>query len=128
MHDAALDRGRTPMTNEIVGGQVVDADCHILEPPDIWENWLPSKYEDKAPKLVKDAEGGDAWLTAVGGEPDPIGLVSTPGMAWDDFRPEELAEALPTHRPICFDCHLAEKFRHRANRRQARRAHRCGQS
>ena len=86
MHDAALDRGRTPMTNEIVGGRVVDADCHILEPPDIWENWLPSKYEDKAPKLVKDAEGGDAWLTAVGGEPDPIGLVSTPGMPFDKFR------------------------------------------
>jgi predicted TIM-barrel fold metal-dependent hydrolase len=66
--------------------RIVDADCHILEPPDIWTNWLPEKYQDKAPKLVKDAQGGDAWLTAVGGEPDPIGLVSTPGMAWDDFR------------------------------------------
>ena len=66
--------------------RIVDADCHILEPPDIWENWLPSKFQDKAPKLVKDAEGGDAWLTAVGGDPDPIGLVSTPGMPFDKFR------------------------------------------
>jgi len=65
---------------------IVDADCHILEPPDIWANWLPEKFRDKAPKLVKDPEGGDAWLTAVGGDPDPIGLVSTPGKAWDDFR------------------------------------------
>ena len=55
--------------------RIVDADCHILEPPDIWTNWLPEKYADKAPKLVKDGQGGDAWLTAVGGEPDPIGLV-----------------------------------------------------
>ncbi len=66
--------------------RIVDADCHILEPPDIWENWLPEKYQDRAPKLVKDAEGGDAWLTAVGGDPDPIGLVSTPGMPYDKFR------------------------------------------
>ncbi len=65
---------------------VIDADCHILEPPDIWENWLPSKFKEKAPKLVKDPEGGDAWLTAVGGDPDPIGLVATPGMPFDKFR------------------------------------------
>ena len=66
--------------------RIVDADCHILEPPDIWDNWLPTKYRDKAPQLVKDAAGGDAWLTAVGGDPDPIGLVATPGMPWDKFR------------------------------------------
>ena len=49
-------------------------------------NWLPSKWQDKAPRLVKDHEGGDAWLTAVGGDPDPIGLVATPGMPFDKFR------------------------------------------
>jgi predicted TIM-barrel fold metal-dependent hydrolase len=66
--------------------RIVDADCHILEPPDIWENWLPKRYADKAPRLVRDPQGGDAWLTAVGGDPDPIGLVSTPGMPYDQFR------------------------------------------
>src|SRR2546421_9055638 len=70
----------------MVDYRIVDADCHILEPPDIWANWLSSKYQDKAPRLVKDSEGGDAWLTAVGGDPDPIGLVSTPGMPFDKFR------------------------------------------
>ena len=24
--------------------RIVDADCHILEPPDIWKNWLPAKF------------------------------------------------------------------------------------
>ncbi len=66
--------------------RIVDADCHILEPPDIWESWLPKRYADKAPRLVQDPHGGDAWLTAVGGDPDPIGLVSTPGMPYDQFR------------------------------------------
>ncbi|MEP6626040.1 MAG: amidohydrolase family protein [Acidimicrobiia bacterium] len=66
--------------------RIVDADCHILEPPDIWTNWLPERHRDKAPKLVKDAQGGDAWLTGVGGDPDPIGLTATPGMPFDEFR------------------------------------------
>src|SRR5438309_7159161 len=66
--------------------EIVDADCHVLEPPDIWKNWLPQKFQDKAPKLVKDADGGDAWQVDPNGDPDPIGLVSTPGMKWDEFR------------------------------------------
>ena len=66
--------------------QIVSADAHILEPTDIWDTWFPEKYADKAPKLVKDVDGGDAWLFAGAPDPDPIGLVSTPGMAWDKFR------------------------------------------
>ena len=66
--------------------EIVSADAHVLEPTDIWETWLPKKHREKAPKLVKDIDGGDAWLFAGAADPDPIGLVSTPGMAWDDFR------------------------------------------
>jgi predicted TIM-barrel fold metal-dependent hydrolase len=66
--------------------RLVSADAHVLEPKHIWDTWLPSKYQDKAPKLAKDVDGGDGWLFAGAVEPDPIGLVSTPGMAWDQFR------------------------------------------
>ncbi len=65
---------------------IVDGDCHILEPPDIWQNWLPKELQDRAPKLVRDADGGDAWQFAGGSDPDPIGLVSTPGKPFDEFR------------------------------------------
>jgi predicted TIM-barrel fold metal-dependent hydrolase len=68
------------------GYEIVSADAHVLEPTDIWDEWLPKQHREKAPKLVKDADGGDAWLFAGAADPDPIGLVSTPGMAWDDFR------------------------------------------
>jgi predicted TIM-barrel fold metal-dependent hydrolase len=66
--------------------QIVSADAHVLEPPGIWERWLPKKHLDKAPQLVKDVDGGDAWLFAGATEPDPIGLTATPGMSWDQFR------------------------------------------
>ncbi|HEV3351366.1 MAG TPA: amidohydrolase family protein [Acidimicrobiales bacterium] len=69
-----------------MGYEIVSADAHVLEPTDIWDTWLPKEYREKAPKLVKDVDGGDAWLFAGAADPDPIGLVSTPGMAWDDFR------------------------------------------
>jgi predicted TIM-barrel fold metal-dependent hydrolase len=66
--------------------QIVSADAHVLEPTDIWNTWLPKQHREKAPKLVKDVDGGDGWLFAGATDPDPIGLVSTPGMAWDEFR------------------------------------------
>ena len=39
---------------------MLDADSHTLEPPHIWTRWLPKKFHDRAPQLVKDADGGDA--------------------------------------------------------------------
>ena len=40
--------------------RLIDADCHVVEPPHIWDRWLPKRYHDRAPRLVKDEEGGDA--------------------------------------------------------------------
>ena len=66
---------------------IISADAHILEPPDIWKNWLPERYQDRAPQLVKDSEGRRrAGCSPPRTEPDPIGLTATPGMAWDKFR------------------------------------------
>lgn len=81
--------------------RIVSADAHILEPPGIWRDWLPAKYQDRAPQLVKDVDGGDAWLFAGAGEPDPIGLVATPGMAWDEFR--WTGVTYDEARPGCYD-------------------------
>jgi predicted TIM-barrel fold metal-dependent hydrolase len=63
---------------------IVDADQHIIEPPDLWEQWLPKKFHDKAPKLVKDEEGGDAWQ--LGDIMEPMGLVAV-----QETRPRDLA-------------------------------------
>ena len=81
--------------------RIIDADAHVLEPPGIWKNWLPSKYQDRAPQLVKDAHGGDAWHIPGSATPDPIGLVATPGMPWDAFRWTGVTYA--EARPGCYD-------------------------
>ena len=41
---------------------MISSDSHIVEPPDLWEKWLEPEFRPYAPKLVKDEEGGDAWL------------------------------------------------------------------
>ena len=36
---------------------VIDADGHVLEPPDMWLNYLESKYHDRAPRIVLNKHG-----------------------------------------------------------------------
>jgi hypothetical protein len=66
--------------------RLIDADCHVVEPPHIWERWLPKQFQDRAPRLVKDEEGGDAWEFVPGGPLMYIGLVATPGMRFEDIK------------------------------------------
>ena len=66
--------------------RLIDADCHTLEPPHLWERWLPKALRGRAPRLVKDEEGGDAWSFGEGKPLMHIGLVATPGMRYEDIR------------------------------------------
>lgn len=58
---------------------IISADGHVIEPPDLWVRFLPKKFQDRAPKLVKDPEGGDAWELVPGTAPMALGLVTNEG-------------------------------------------------
>ena len=92
----------TTMTKRIA---VFDSDQHIVEPPEIWENYLDPEFRAQAPKLVKDSDGGDAWQLGEGAV-SPIGLVTVkrgrkfgdpsytwPGLRCDVDTPADLAVA-----------------------------------
>lgn len=32
---------------------VISVDDHVMEPPDLWQRWLPAKYRDQGPKVVR---------------------------------------------------------------------------
>lgn len=53
--------------------KIIDCDQHVIEPPDLWTRYLPQKFHEQAPKLVKDEDGGDAWL--LGPHVESLGLV-----------------------------------------------------
>ncbi len=59
--------------------KIISGDSHTIEPPGMWERFLPKKFHAQMPKLVKDPEGGDAWEVIPGQPVMPIGLVTNRG-------------------------------------------------
>src|SRR5271156_6818644 len=41
---------------------VVDADGHILEPLDLWNNYIDPKFRDRAPRIVKGENGKERLI------------------------------------------------------------------
>ncbi|MBV9119627.1 MAG: amidohydrolase [Chloroflexi bacterium] len=50
--------------------EVIDADTHINEPPDLWQTRVPAAMRERAPRLV-ETERGEAWAFE-GGRRMPI--------------------------------------------------------
>ena len=40
---------------------LISVDDHIVEPPDVFENHLPAKYRDIAPRIERMPDGTDRW-------------------------------------------------------------------
>ena len=73
--------------------KIIDCDQHVIEAPDLWEKMLPRKFQDQAPQLVKDDDGGDAWL--LGDHVESLGLVTAVAVAprelkWTGVRYEDM--------------------------------------
>ncbi len=41
--------------------KVVSADNHIIEPRDLFLDRMPARFRDKAPRVLRGADGGDGW-------------------------------------------------------------------
>src|SRR4051794_4161837 len=71
-------------TKRLSATGAVDADGHILEPPDLWERYLEPKYRDRALRIVRDEKGLEEL--EIGGERSKLsrkGLPSTLGAMGD---------------------------------------------
>ncbi|MHB1486036.1 MAG: amidohydrolase family protein [Acidimicrobiales bacterium] len=79
---------------------LVSVDDHVVEPPHLFEGRLPAKYTDLAPRIVRRADGSDAWVYQ-GNEISNVALNAVAG------RPPEEYGFEPTSfdqiRPGCWD-------------------------
>jgi uncharacterized protein len=70
---------------------VVDADGHILEPPDLWENYLEPKYRPRAIKVVKNDKGLECLQydgkLAQQAQPGFLSALGGMGREQDELRP-----------------------------------------
>ena len=37
--------------------RVISVDDHVVEPPHVWERWLPAQYRYRGPKIVRRGIG-----------------------------------------------------------------------
>ena len=75
---------------------ILSIDDHTVEPPDLFEHHLPAQYKDRAPRLVRNADGKEHWEFE-GKEFGILGLnatVSWPKEEWG-LNPSALAEMRP---------------------------------
>ncbi len=76
--------------------RVISADCHITEPPWVFDR-VPAELREHAPRLVRGDDGGDGW--SFHGKPPTrtFGIEAMAGRARDDFQKSGLRfeEILP---------------------------------
>lgn len=48
------------MNTALVPSRIISADCHINEPPHVFDG-VPAALKHRAPKLMRGADGGDGW-------------------------------------------------------------------
>ncbi|MGH7820203.1 MAG: amidohydrolase family protein [Candidatus Binatia bacterium] len=66
--------------------RLISGDSHVLEPPHLWTEYMPRKFHDKAPKVVPDGEGGEAWQFSPEVPPAPIGIYASAGRKHEEVR------------------------------------------
>ncbi|MGH9026343.1 MAG: hypothetical protein ACRDWD_09560 [Acidimicrobiia bacterium] len=71
---------------------VVDADAHVNEPADLWQERVPAKWRERAPLLVT-RDDGDYWSFDGGRRTRPVGLNATAGLDVSQFRVEGIRYA-----------------------------------
>jgi predicted TIM-barrel fold metal-dependent hydrolase len=89
-------------THRLAFDGAVDADGHILEPPDLWETYLEPKYRGRALRIVRDEHGleeleldGRRSTMSRHGFPSTLGAMGDPDLRSMQLDPERtyLAES-----------------------------------
>src|SRR3954467_4661572 len=82
---------------------LVSIDDHFIEPPDMYKNHVPKKWQDQVPKGVRGEGGIAEWVFQGERSSTPFGMAATVGWPAEEwgFNPGTYSEL----RPGCFDVH-----------------------
>ena len=87
------------MTDKGASEWLISVDDHVLEPGHVWQDRVPARYKDAAPRLVHDAEG-EAWVYEGLRSVTP-GLGAVAGKRREEFSFEPIT--YDEMRPGCYD-------------------------
>jgi predicted TIM-barrel fold metal-dependent hydrolase len=88
------------MTSDLSLDWLISVDDHVLEPPHVWVDRVPSKDRERAPHMEYDANGLDYWVYD-GKRYPSSGLSAVAGKSKEEFSPEPLPYS--QMRPGCYD-------------------------
>jgi len=76
--------------------RVISADNHVNEPPHVFDR-IPEAMRDRAPRMLRGADGGDGWSFDGGPPKRTFGIEAMAGRAKDDYQVQGLRwdEILP---------------------------------
>src|SRR5580700_3093393 len=69
-----------------LGIKLISSDNHVNEPRDLFTSRFPSHLKDKAPRVVRGADGGDGWSIAGELPKRTYGLEAMAGYDKKDYR------------------------------------------
>jgi predicted TIM-barrel fold metal-dependent hydrolase len=77
--------------------RVISTDDHVMDAPDTFQKRLPAKYRDRAPRILRGADGGDGWSWDGKPPKNTFGLGAVGGRAYKDYKSHGLTldEILP---------------------------------
>jgi predicted TIM-barrel fold metal-dependent hydrolase len=79
---------------------LVSVDDHVCEPADMWKDHVPSRWRDRAPRMVRKPDGTDTWVFE-GQQIPNIGLNAVAGRPPEEYGMEPTA--LSQLRDGCYD-------------------------
>ncbi|MCW2916816.1 MAG: amidohydrolase 2 [Actinomycetia bacterium] len=81
---------------------MISVDDHVVEPPDLFDNHIPERFRDSAPKVIRQSDGSDVW-TFNGSNIPNIGLNAVAGRPKEEYGIEPTA--FSEIRPGTYDIH-----------------------
>jgi predicted TIM-barrel fold metal-dependent hydrolase len=64
---------------------IIDADAHVNEPPELWQDRVPRSLRERAPKVIH-RDDGDWWSFDDGKRLRPVGLTAVAGLSYVQFK------------------------------------------
>ena len=80
--------------------RLFSANCHLIEPPHVFEGRLPRKWQDRAPRLLADDGNGQRWVFEQQERPLNL-LAAVSGLPQSEWRARGATYA--EIRPGCYD-------------------------
>src|SRR5713101_2276263 len=78
---------------------LISVDDHVIEPPNVWQDRVPIRDKDAAPRIIRDSDG-EAWVYE-GKRFPTTGLTAAAGKDKEEFSPEPVT--YDEMRPGCYD-------------------------